>query len=308
MKLVKVSALMLSLTAANISLADTTECQTVRMAEPGWTDLALTSGIASVLLEEMGYTPKVDILSLSVMLEAMKNNEVDVMLGYWKPAMDKMVKPYLEKGAIEDIKENLTGAKYTYAVPDYVYEAGVRTFSDLAKYPDKFEKRVYGIEPGSNERMIKAIDEGKYGLEGWKVVESSESGMLAQLSRYTKREKWIAFLAWAPHPMNIKYDFHYLDGGDEVFGPNFGGATVDSIVRKGYTEACPNVGQLVKNLAFDVDLENEGMQYIIDEGLSPVDAAKKLIQKYPEHLDAWLAGVKTLEGEDALTKVKATLL
>ena len=28
------------------------------------------------------------------------------------------------------------------------------------------------------------------------------------------------FLAWEPHPMNMRFDIKYLAGGDPVFGPN----------------------------------------------------------------------------------------
>ena len=309
MQHLKTGILLASIAISSTAYAqDDAQCQKVHMAEPGWTDLALTSGIASVLLKNMGYEPSVDVLGLSVILEAMKSAEVDLMLGYWKPAMDNQVQPYIKQGHIDDIHQNLVGAKYTYAVPDYVYEAGVHSFNDLAKYADKFNYRVYGIEPGSNQPMVEAISRGDFGLKDWQVIESSEQGMLAQVARYSRRGQWIAFLAWAPHPMNLKYKFHYLSGGDALFGPDFGGATVDSLARKGYTDSCPNVSQLVTNLTFDVDLENEGMKYILDDGLSPQAAALKIIKKYPERLDLWLANVKTWQDQDALPVVKSALL
>ena len=34
--------------------------------------------------------------------------------------------------------------------------------------------------------------------------------------------------------MNANIEMDYLDGGDDVFGPNFGGATVHTNVRAGY--------------------------------------------------------------------------
>jgi glycine betaine/proline transport system substrate-binding protein len=86
-------------------------------------------------------------------------------------------------------------------------------------------------------------------LKGFEVVESSEQGMLAQVSRAEKRDKDIVFLGWEPHPMNANFDMAYLEGGDEIFGPNYGGATVYTNVRAGYTSECaPNVGKLLNNL------------------------------------------------------------
>ena len=66
--------------------------------------------------------------------------------------------------------------------------------------------------------------------------------MLAQVERATTRKEPIVFLGWEPHPMNSKFEMNYLSGGDDVFGPNFGGATVFTNVRAGYLTDCPNVG------------------------------------------------------------------
>jgi hypothetical protein len=102
------------------------------------------------------------------------------------------------------------------------------------------------------------IGKGAFGLKDFKLVESSEQGMLAQVTRAGKKKDWIVFLGWEPHPMNVKYDMVYLTGGDDYFGPNFGGATVHTNVRAGYTQECPNVGKLLANLKFELKLENEG--------------------------------------------------
>ncbi len=90
-------------------------------------------------------------------------------------------KPYREDGSVETVRTNLEGAKYTFAVPDYVWEAGVKDFSDLQNpSPIKFEKKLYGIEPGSNQLMLDAIKDPDLGLADWEVVESSEQGMLVR--------------------------------------------------------------------------------------------------------------------------------
>ena len=49
--------------------------------------------------------------------------------------------------------------------------------------------------------------------------------MLAQVERALRNKKPIVFLAWEPHPMNMRFDIKYLAGGDAVFGANYGGAT-----------------------------------------------------------------------------------
>lgn len=300
--LLTASALVLSCT-----LPAYADCSTVRLAEPGWTDLALTTAITQILLEGMGHETESDVLGIPIIYQSMKRGDLDVFMGYWDPAMEVYFDPYRDSGAIETIHTNLEGAKFTWAVPSYVYDAGVTSFSDLAAHGDKFDKKLYGIEPGSNEIMLDIVKKGDFGLGDWKVVESSEQGMLSQVDREVRRKNWIVFLGWAPHPMNTAFDLKYLKGGDAYYGPDFGGATVSTQVRTGYVSECPAVGKLLNQLTFDVALESEGMGYILDEGMRAKEAARKVISNHPDMLDTWLNGVETLDGKPALPAVKAEL-
>jgi glycine betaine/proline transport system substrate-binding protein len=151
------------------------------------------------------------------------------------------------------------------------------------------------------------IDQDAFGLKGFELVESSEQGMLAQVARAARNEEPIVFLGWEPHPMNKNFDITYLTGGDDWFGPNYGGATVYTNVRKGYLEECPNVGQLLKNQKFTLPMENEIMGAILDDGQAPEAAASGWLKQHPEVLETWLDGVTTVEGEPGLPAVKEHL-
>ncbi len=107
------------------------------------------------------------------------------------------------------------------------------------------------------------IDSNDFGLKDWTLVESGEQAMLAQVERAVKDGKGIVFLAWAPHPMNTNFDLTYLSGGDAYFGPDFGGAQVHTLARKGWPAACPNAAKLFTNLVFEVDMENQLMGAIL---------------------------------------------
>ncbi|MGF7162043.1 glycine betaine/proline transport system substrate-binding protein [Rhodoligotrophos appendicifer] len=284
-------------------------CKTVRFSDVGWTDITATTAAASVILEALGYTPKVEILSVPVTYASLKNKDIDVFLGNWMPTMEADLKPYREDGSVESVKANLEGAKYTLAVPSYTYEKGIKSFADIAKHKQDLDAKIYGIEPGNdgNRLILDMIKADKFGLKDFQLVESSEQGMLSQVQRATKRNEDIVFLGWAPHPMNSNFELKYLDGGDDVFGPNYGGATVYTNVRKGYVEECPNVGQLLKNLTFSLEMENEIMGAILDKGEQPNAAATAWLKAHPGVLDAWLKDVKTGDGKDGLAVVKAKL-
>lgn len=285
------------------------QCDTVYFSDVGWTDITATTATASVVLEGMGYKTKTQLLSVPVTYKSLENNDIDVFLGNWMPTMEGDIKAYRERGTVETIHKNLDGAKYTLAVPKYVYDAGVKSFADIAKFADKFDKKIYGIEPGNDgNRLIQdMIDQDAFGLKGFSVVESSEAGMLSQVKRKKRRDQWIVFLGWEPHPMNANFELMYLEGGDDFFGPNLGGATVHTNVRKGYVEECGNVGKLLTNLTFTLQMENEVMSAILDEGKKPNDAATAWLKANSQVLDKWLSGVTTLDGKPALPAVKTAL-
>lgn len=107
--------------------------------------------------------------------------------------------------------------------------------------------------------------------------------------------------------MNANIEMAYLAGGDDVFGPNYGGATVHTNVRAGYTQECPNVGALLKNMVFSLEMENEIMGAILDDGKDPKVAASEWLKANPDAVTPWLAGVTTFDGGDAAAAVKASL-
>jgi glycine betaine/proline transport system substrate-binding protein len=151
------------------------------------------------------------------------------------------------------------------------------------------------------------IKDDKFGVKGFELVESSEQGMLAQVERATSRNEDLVFLGWAPHPMNSRFKMEYLSGGDDVFGPNFGGATVYTNVRAGYGADCPNAGKFVSNLKFDLDTENVIMGKILFDGEDAGKAAEEWLKANPGKLDTWVAGVTTFDGQPGLDAVKKSL-
>jgi glycine betaine/proline transport system substrate-binding protein len=309
MKKLSIAAGILASSLFTASAVQANECETVRFADVGWTDITATTALTSVVLESIGYKTKTQVLSVPVTYKSLENKDIDVFLGNWMPTMEADIKPYLDNGSVETIHKNLEGAKYTLAVPKAVYDAGVKTFADISKFADKFDSKIYGIEPGNDgNRLIQSmIDKNAFGLKGFEVVESSEAGMLSQVKRQTRRNKWIVFLGWEPHPMNSNFELAYLEGGDDFFGPNLGGANVHTNVRNSYTTECKNVGKLLTNLTFTLAMENEVMAAILDQGKKPNVAAKNWIKSNPAILDAWLEGVNTLDGKPALAAASVLL-
>jgi glycine betaine/proline transport system substrate-binding protein len=62
-------------------------------------------------------------------------------------------------------------------------------------------------------------------------VGSAVRERLEHVERAVREKRPIVFLGWQPHPMNDRFRMRYLMGGDSVFGPNFGSATVSEAPR-----------------------------------------------------------------------------
>ena len=300
---------MATLVAGHALAADPASCKTVRFSDVGWTDITATTAAASVVLAGLGYEPDVKVLSVPVTYTSLKNGDIDIFLGNWMPTMEADIAPYREDGSVETVGVNLEGAKYTLAVTQGAYDAGLKSFADIARFRDRLDGKIYGIEPGNdgNRLILDMIEKDAFGLKGFDVVESSEQGMLAQVARAARRGEDVVFLGWEPHPMNANNEMAYLSGGDDWFGPDFGGATVYTNVRAGYTAACPNVGKLLGNLKFTLAMENEIMGAILNDDQEPQAAATAWLKAHPAVLATWLDGVSTMDGGNGMAAVKGEL-
>ena len=285
------------------------DCDTVVFSDVGWTDITATTAATTTVLEALGYDTDVKILSVPVTYTSLAQGDVDVFLGNWMPTMEADIAPYRDAGTVDTLRANLEGAKYTLAVNKTAADLGIADFADIAAHKDALDGKIYGIEPGNdgNRLIIDMISSDAFGLAGFEVAESSEQGMLAQVARADRRGEPVVFLGWEPHPMNASFELTYLEGGDDWFGPNLGGATVYTNTSAGYVDECPNIGTLLNNLEFSLAMENEIMGAILNDGEDPNDAAAAWLKSNPDVLGTWLAGVTTKNGGDAMAAVKGAL-
>ena len=284
---------------------DAESCKTVRLSDVGWTDIQATTGVASVLLTALGYEPQVDP-AVGAGHHGVAEEQGPRRLPRQLDAVDDQRHQGLHRRRLgRDDQHEPDGAGYGIVVPTYVADAGVKSLTDLGKFKDKFNGKIYGIEAGNdgNRIILDMIKNPEDNLDGFELVESSEAGMLTQAEQSMKNNEWIAFLGWTPHPVMGDMKITYLDGmGDS----GFGAATVYTNVRKGYTTECPNVGKFIANLKFNLDMEGEMMDAILKGGDANT-VATDWLKKNPDAVTPWLAGVTTFDGGDAAAAVKTAL-
>jgi len=283
----------------------------ITIASVSWTGVTIKSEIAVSVLESLGYKAENKVFSVPITYTAMSTGDADVFFGNWMPSMANIANKFFEKGTVIKYVANMPGAKYTLAVPSYCAKAGLKDFSDIAKFGDKLDWKIYGIEPGNDGNMIiqDMIDKDMFGLGKFKLVASSEVAMLSEVQALAKNDKWIVFLGWAPHSMNERIDMTYLTGStDATFGGNNGTATVWTNIRKGLEKDDPNAAKLFKNMTFSVSMMNQIMTSVHkDKTLGLDKAGLKWLKAHPETYGKWLEGVTTTDGKPGAPAFKAFL-
>lgn len=296
-------------TVALTGMAAAEGCDKIIFSDVGWTDITATTAATTLVLEALGYETETKVLSVPVTYAGLAEGDIDVFLGNWMPSMEGDIAPYREAGTVDTVRANLEGAKYTLATNEHGAALGISDFTNIKDHKDALGAEIYGIEPGNdgNRLVMDAIASPDFGMDGFEIVESSEQGMLAEVAKKTEAGEPIVFLAWEPHPMNANFKLTYLTGGDALFGPDFGGATIFTNTRKGYVTECPNTGKLLENLVFSLPMENEIMGAILNDGADPRDAAKAWLAANTAAWEPWLDGVTTKDGGDAKAAVAAAL-
>lgn len=283
----------------------------LRLVVPPWPGVTVKSEIFAQLIEPLGYTADIQELSSTVGYNTLQNGDSDAFLAGWMPAQQESYDAAMEAGAIVDLGNNVNGARMGFAVPGYVAEAGITSAEQLAdpEVAERFERTIYSIESGSTvtDMIDGAIEADTHGLEGWDLMASSTPGMLSEVEAAVERERWILFYGWTPHWMVPEYDVHILDDSADVFGADSGRSDVKTIVAKAYAEANPNLTRLLDQFVLSADEQSEFIREYSLEERDLEAVAHDWLAAHPERVAAFLEGVETRDGEDALSAVEASL-
>jgi glycine betaine/proline transport system substrate-binding protein len=297
------------LLAVSAAAAEPAGCRTVRLAANDWTDMAATTALAAELYRGLDYTPRTTTLPVPAIYAAMGKGQADGFLGNWMPGMADERQPDLDDHSVTVLGANLTGAKLGLAVPDYLYDMGLHDFADIARFGAHLNHRILAIEEGSDssERLLELIHRNAFGLGDFELVQSSEAKLLADVAHAEKLRQPVVFLAWQPHWMDRDLKPHYLAGGEAVFGPDTGAASVFTNARTEWLASCPNAARLLRKLVFALPAVDEMMAAIRTQRRTPDHAALDWLRANPGALAGWLDGVESWDGKPGEASVRAKL-
>jgi glycine betaine/proline transport system substrate-binding protein len=217
----------------------------VKIGWVNWSDTEIAVKLASAALQDHLQQPiKLVQADIGIQFQALANGSIDLIPMVWLPYTHK---PFYDKykDRLEDLGVLYEG-RIGMAVPDIVPESEVASIEDLNKpgIREKFSGQILTSEVGNGQYKVtlKAIDD--YKLNGYKMVASSEAGMLSELDRNLKRGKWSLVNAWSPHWMFSKYPLRYLADPKGALG---GTEQIHAVARKGFSAEHPDVAHFFAN-------------------------------------------------------------
>ncbi len=263
-----------------------------------WPGVTVKTHVVKKIADYLGYETKMSSGSQAIVFKGMDIGDIDIFLGNWMPSMKMHFDKYKEKGSIDTVRVNLDEVIFRTAVPQYTWEAGVKSLADLNKYADKFDRTIYGIEPGNNGNLIikEAIENNIYNLKDWELKASSTAGMLSAAKKHIDKKEWVAFNAWQPHYMNVILDIKYLKDPEGIWGS---GDSVYTVVRSGFENESANFYQFLKKFKVTASIQNQWINEYKNKGKEPEVVAEEWIADNMDIVNEWIKDVKSIDGKNA---------
>lgn len=268
--------------AACAGLAHADEPKPVVIGWVNWADTEITVKLATTALQDQLKQPvKLVMADIGIQFQAMATGKVDLIPMAWltyshKPFWDKY------KDRLEDLGVIYEG-RLGLAVPTSIPVSEVASIEDLNKpeVREKFEGKILTSEVGNGQYKTATRAIAAYKLDGYKLLASSETGMLNELDRNLKRDKWALINAWSPHWMFSTWSLRYLDDPKEVYGKT---EQIHAVARKGFSHDFPQVATFFANFHLPMkDLETLMKQ------ARESSADKVVAEYYAAHRDSFKA-------------------
>ncbi|MGH3094992.1 MAG: glycine betaine ABC transporter substrate-binding protein [Streptosporangiales bacterium] len=259
----------------------------ISLGSIGWTENTAVSNLTKVLMEDdLGYeeVPIVGPLDLGPLFAGVAGGDLAAFQDVWLPNNKQYLNKVHVKTSVQVLKpwyESKTS--YGIAVPDYL---DVQSLADLNKAGTD---KITGIEPGASfmpvirKKVIPAYD-----LD-MKLVTSSTAGMLTQLQRKYAKKEPIVFVAWSPHWMNTRFDFHYLKDPKDAQGIYNNPSRITTVVNDDLRVRDPVAYTFLKAISLDEHQINQMESEIKKAGQDePAKGVHNWLKRNRKLVEPWI--------------------
>lgn len=283
-------AVMLSLTACGNSASNASDQENkessnkeIKIGYIPWDEDIAVSYLWKALLEEKGYKVTLQQADVAPVFSGVAKGDIDLFLDAWMPSTHST---YMDQYG-DDIA--VLGTWYDQAdsglaVPDYM---DIQSIEDLNDHKDELGGNIVGIEPGAGlMRLTRENAIPDYGLDSWKLVESSTPAMLAELDKAVSNQKPIVVTLWRPHWAFEEYNLRYLEDPKNSMNPS-GAEKLQAIGPKDFADKFPEVAKWMKS--FKMDLKQlAGLESEINNSKDEAEGVEAWLSKNESVKDIWL--------------------
>ncbi|WP_246366957.1 glycine betaine ABC transporter substrate-binding protein [Paraliobacillus salinarum] len=236
--------------------------------------------LSQVILEQEGYNVEIEEADVGILYEALSTQGIDAFIDVWRPNLHES---YLEKydDTFETAGTIFSDMPLGIAVPTYMED--INSIEDLAKNADLFENEVYAIEPGSGMALTTNAMIEDYEMDEFEVKNSTTAAMLTEVQNSIDDKEPIAFNAWRPHPMFVRFDIKFLEDPRNSWKLD----DIEIGVTPSFEEDSPTAHTLFSNMDLDIDMVEQWL-ISIDEGKTPRELAETWVEENPDTVDQWL--------------------
>lgn len=266
----------------------------ITLGHMNWDENVANASLLKVILEdELGYE-RVELrliegeTPLDDMFAGLSEGEIDAFTDVWMPNHTENVKQAGDSVELSEEPWYEGKTNYGLAVPDYM------DTNSIAGLNSSGADVISGIEAGLP--MMEKISRNaipEYDLK-LGLVEGPTPAMLADLDqRYRAREP-IVFLAWSPHWMNDKYDFHYLEDPRNTLGDLDEPSSLHTVFREGFSRDDPVAYALINAMRLD-EKQIGDIELAIQRAPSPEEGARDWLEDNREAMKPWIEAARRAE-------------
>ncbi len=253
----------------------------IKLAYVNWADgTALTHLVQAVLEQKLGYRVELTMADAAPVFTSVADGGYDAFVDAWVPVTHA---DYMERysESLVDLGPNYQGTRIGLVVPDYV---DAESIADLAQTPERFGKRIVGIDSGAGimKATERAIDQYQLDL---RLLPSSEAAMTASLKQAIDRREPIVVTGWKPHWMFARWSLRFLNDPRDVFA---GTENIHTVVREGFVEDYPDAANFLRNFQVNAEQLQGLMDQMRDPHSDPEIIARRWVEAHPDVVSRWL--------------------
>lgn len=259
------------------------------LGQVGLSFYAVTGAVIQEVLERLGHTVVVRQGPHEEMFPLLADGALDLMAAAWLPEGHAAYWTRYGGGAVE-VAKLYDGARFFWAVPDYVPAGEVGTIADLAKpaVAARMGKRIQGIGAGAAITTLSQKAVAAYGLDaaGYALRPGTAAEWIAACDAARAAGEWFVFPTWAPQYLNQDGKLRPLRDPRGVLGGVNHAALVAPRDRLRALPAATQAALAKIDLGLDGVTE---MDYLVNVGKhAPREAARIWMRRNESKVAAWL--------------------